>query len=79
MIFSLVLFAKCVEGDSRYGVENNMEKNTIEIKNMEGFLIGHIFPQAPNFLPEMTLGAEKKSWQLGGAGGKVGRQCQLLS
>lgn len=25
------------------------------MKNIEGFIIGQVFPKAPNFLPEMTL------------------------
>lgn len=47
-------------GYGRYGVEINIGENAIEIKNIRGFIIGQVFPQAANFLPKVTRRCQKE-------------------
>ena len=50
---------KCAIGRNRCGVEINIGKNAIEVKNIRGFIIGQVFPQASNFLSDVTFRCQK--------------------
>jgi hypothetical protein len=41
-------------------VEINTGKNAIKIKNIRGFIIGQVFPQASNLLPDVTFRCQKE-------------------
>lgn len=51
---------KCTIGRDRCGAEINTGKTAIKIKNIRGFIIGQVFPQASNFLSDVTFRCPKE-------------------